>query len=94
MKVLVEVDIPEGNSCLECHLQTGYGLVKRCSLFNKMLTDFDRYEYFIKLPECKKLTEQRICINCGHYADSWCEVKNEAKLTSDTCDEFQYGSWK
>lgn|SRR5574343_1451477 len=99
MKIWVKVDVPKGKYCYPDDGKTCcqyYGVVNGetyCLLFCEEISETDN-KRDLKLPQCQKAGEGRICLNCGHWADSWCELKNEAKLTSDICDEFQYGDWK
>jgi hypothetical protein len=96
-KVFVEVKIPDGELCYwnnnTCQFYTDGEFGPCCNLFNKTIKQF-KYGFPLKLYQCKRLDVDRVCINCGHYNSSYCEINDTNVLKHDSCNKFQYGSWK
>jgi hypothetical protein len=96
-KVFIEIEVPNGLYCAKVknicdhYFCDDFGCF--CGIFDEELKIDSKFRYK-RLPECLKLDEGRICINCGNFGDNWCEFHKEKKLTSDTCEDFVYGSWK
>jgi hypothetical protein len=95
--IIVNVEVPDIDICHSYHgddycsfFFDGY-----CYLFNDFPHADKTEDVFIKLDKCKAAVELRKgCINCGYYNDNWCELNKKKVLSSDSCSDFEYGSWK
>lgn len=98
MKIQVEVEIFDGDTCKNdsdcCNFLGMCNGEECCYLFRKYITEHNEDGNAVKIKKCKNITERRICINCGYYDDNYCDLYKSEVYSNDTCNSFQYGSWK
>ena len=101
-KVKMTIEVPLTDYCydglIKCE-NLDYDGLPFCKLDLGCL-EFDRNDFVKKSEKCRNLEVitpiKKICINCGYYflGENWCDLKEKPTFTDDSCEGFQYGSWK